>query len=425
MPSAKGAENTKSAKKVPLAARLQGFGSTIFAEMSQLAEETGAINLGQGFPDFDGPPEVIEAAIAAIRDGHNQYPPGIGIKPLRDAVSAHQKRFYGLSVDADSEVLITAGATEAIAASLLSLCETGDEVIAFEPFYDSYAACISMAGGKRLPVTLRPPDVSDFNGSAAAPYTYDFEKFEELCARDKARIILLNSPHNPTGKVFTKSELEHIAKCAVKYDLLVITDEVYEHLTFGCEHIPIATLANMAGRTVTISSGGKTFSCTGWKIGWVHSTPELTQAVRMSKQFLTYVNGAPFQHAMAVGLNLGEDYFKNLALSFTKKRDLLYKGLVQAGFKCFKPEGTYFITTDISSFGISDGMEFCRGLPEMCNIVAVPNVVFYDDKKAGAPMVRFAFCKKDSVLAEAVQNLAVSNLAVSNLRVQNLKGAKQ
>ena len=377
-----------------LATRLQGFTSTIFAEMSKLALETGSYNLGQGFPDFDGPSEVIEAAIAAIQAGHNQYPPGIGIESLRKAAAKHQKRFYDLDFDPDKEVLITAGATEAIASTLLSLCEPGDEIIAFEPFYDSYAACISMAGGKRVAITLNHPD-----------YSYDSTKLEQACASPKAKMILLNSPHNPTGKVFSRQELNQIAELAVKHNLLVAADEVYEHLVFEGEHIPIATLPGMRDRTITMSSGGKTFSCTGWKIGWITASPELLQAVRASKQFLTYVNGAPFQHAIAVGLELGDSYFKQLQKDFRKKRDLLYEGLGEAGFECPKPAGTYFINSDIRSFGTDDGLEFCQSLPKRCGVVAVPSVVFYDDKSAGKHLVRFAFCKRDEILQKAVESL--------------------
>lgn len=381
-----------------VSSRLKDFDSTIFDEMSTLARKTGAINLGQGFPNFDGPKEVLDAAITAINDGHNQYPPGIGIEPLRKAVATHQKRFYDLRVDADSEVLITAGATEAIAASLLSLCDLGDEVIAFEPFYDSYAACISMAGGVRKAITLKYPD-----------YTYDPTELEKACASPKAKIIILNTPHNPTGKVFSKAELEHIAELAIKHDLLVITDEVYEHLIMEGDHIPIASLPKMFDRTISISSGGKTFSVTGWKIGWVTSTPELTRAVRMSKQFLTYVSGGPFQHAIAVGLNLDDSYFEQLTSDFIRKRDLLCDGLEQIGFDIKKPAGTYFATTDISKMKPKQDMEgigFCLELPERCGVVAIPCSVFYDDKIEGINIVRFAFCKDDDTLTKAIECLS-------------------
>ena len=375
--------------------RLAPMGTTIFAEMSALAAATGSINLGQGFPDTDGPEEVKRAAAEAVLAGHgNQYPPGPGIPELRTAVADHQKRFYGLDFDPDTEVLVTAGATEAIAAALLALLEPGDEVVAFEPYYDSYAACIAMAGGVRVPVTLRPPHFRPDLDALRAAVT------------DRTRLLLLNTPHNPTGMVLTRAECEAIAELARDRDLLVVTDEVYEHLTFGPEHIPLATLPGMRERTVTIGSAGKTFSFTGWKIGWVTAAPALVGAVRSAKQFLTYVSGGPFQYAAATALALPDTYFETLRSDLHRKRDLLADGLEAAGFDVFRPDGTYFITTDISSLSAEDGMAFCRALPERCGVVAIPNQVFYDDKAAARSLVRFAFCKKDEVLAEAVERLA-------------------
>jgi N-succinyldiaminopimelate aminotransferase len=374
---------------------LAGMGTTIFAEMSALAVETGAVNLGQGFPDTDGPAEVARAAADAVLGGlGNQYPPGPGIPELRTAISQHQKRFYELDVDPDTEVLVTAGATEAIAAAMLALLEPGDEVIALEPYYDSYAACIAMAGATRVPVTLRAP-----------AFRPDLDRLRDAIT-SRTRLILLNSPHNPTGMVATREELAVIADLAISHDLLVVTDEVYEHLVFDGEHIPIATLPGMRERTVTISSGGKTFSFTGWKIGWVTGTPELVTAVRTAKQFLTYVSGGPFQYAIAAGLALPDAFYADLAASLRRKRDLLAAGLRSAGFEVFLPQGTYFITTDIAGLGESDGLSFCRRLPQRCGVVAVPNVVFYDDTAAGRSQVRFAFCKRDEVLADAVSRLA-------------------
>jgi N-succinyldiaminopimelate aminotransferase len=373
--------------------RLDGFGTTIFAEMSALAVATGAVNLGQGFPDTDGPVEVLEAAIAAMRAGQNQYPPGPGIPDLRHAVAEHQQHWYGLTYDPDTEVLVTAGATEAIAAALLSLLEPGDEVIAFEPYYDSYAACIAMAGAERRPITLRAPG-----------FAFDPDDLRRAVT-PRTRLILLNSPHNPTGKVFSPDELQAIADVAIEHDLLVITDDVYEHLVFDGPHHPLATLPGMRERTVMISSGGKTFSFTGWKIGWVCSTPELVTAVRTVKQFLTYVSGAPFQPAIATGLRLPDAYFEEFASDLRAKRDRLCAGLEEAGFTVFRPQGTYFVTTDIRSLGETDGMAFCRALPERCGVVAVPNVVFYDDVEEGRPLVRFAFCKRDEVIDEAIARL--------------------
>jgi len=379
--------------RTPLASRLTGFGTTIFAEMSALAERTGAINLGQGFPDTDGPDVVKQAAVDAILAGHNQYPPGPGIAELRQAIAAHQRRWYDLGFDADTEVLVTTGATEAIAAALLALCEPGDEVVTFEPYYDSYAACISMAGATRRAATLRPPE-----------YAFSIDELRAMIT-PRTRLILLNSPHNPTGKVFHDDELAAIASLCVEHDLLAVTDEVYEHLVFEGAHQPLATFPGMRDRTVTISSGGKTFSFTGWKVGWVCATPELVAAVRTAKQFLTYTSGAPFQHAIAVGLGLDDAYFTELTEDLRSKRDLLVDGLRQVGFDVFPPAGTYFVTADIRPFDEDDGMEFCRSLPERCGVVAVPNVVFYDDRDAGLSLIRFTFCKRHEVLEDAVTRL--------------------
>jgi N-succinyldiaminopimelate aminotransferase len=376
-----------------LVERLQPFGTTIFAEMSALAVETGAINLGQGFPDTDGPEVVKQAAVDAIRAGHNQYPPGIGIPELRAAIRAHQQRFYGLAYDVDTEILVTAGATEAIAAALLALCGPGDEVVTFEPYYDSYAACIAMCGATRRVVTLRAPD-----------YAFDPDELRAAIT-SRTKLILLNSPHNPTGKVFTREELGLIAELVQEHDLLVVTDEVYEHLVYDGEHVPISTLPGMRNRTVTIGSGGKTFSFTGWKVGWACAPPELVTAVKTAKQFLTYVSSGPFQYAIAVGLQLPDAYFTEFRREMLDKRDRLCAGLVDAGFTVLRPQGTYFATVDIRSFGEADGLAFCRSLPHRCGVVAVPSVVFYDDATAGSPLVRFACCKRTDVLDEACTRL--------------------
>ena len=371
------------------------MGTTIFAEMSALAETTGAVNLGQGFPDTDGPREIAAAAAAAIMEGRgNQYPPGPGVPELRQAVAAHQKRFWGLDVDPDSQVLVTAGATEAIAAALIALLEPGDEAIAFEPYYDSYAACIAMAGARRVPVTLRPPDFRPDLDALRAAIT------------PRTRLILLNSPHNPTGVVFTPAELARIAELACAHDLLVISDEVYEHMVFDGTHLPIASLPGMAERTVTISSAAKMFSFTGWKIGWVTGSPEVVTAVRTVKQFLTYVSGGPFQYAVAQALALPDSYYASIADDLRPKRDFFCDGLVKAGFEVYRPAGTYFITTDVRPLGYTDGMEFCRELPRRAGVVAIPSSVFYDNAEAGRSQVRFAFCKKQEVLAEALARLA-------------------
>ncbi|MEV7993865.1 pyridoxal phosphate-dependent aminotransferase [Streptomyces sp. NPDC086077] len=380
--------------------RLAEFGTTIFAEMSALALSTGSINLGQGFPDTDGPEEVREAAVRALRDGRgNQYPPGPGVPELRAAVTAHQRRRYGLSYDPDTEVLVTAGATEAIAAALLALVEPGDEVIALEPYYDSYAACIAMAGGTRVPVTLRP------DGEGGASFRLDLDELR-AAVTDRTRLLLINTPHNPTGTVLTRAELTAVAELAVERDLLVVTDEVYEHLVFGdAEHVPLAAFPGMRERTVTISSAGKTFSFTGWKVGWITSAPGLVTAVRSAKQYLTYVASGPFQYAVAEALALPDAYFSGFRDDMLAKRDLLAAGLTDAGFRVFKPAGTYFVTTDIRPLGEGDGIAFCRALPERCGVVAIPNAVFYDHREQGAPFVRFAFCKRTGVLEEAASRL--------------------
>ncbi|MCE3030431.1 pyridoxal phosphate-dependent aminotransferase [Streptomyces sp. CMSTAAHL-2] len=377
--------------------RLAEFGTTIFAEMSALAVATGSINLGQGFPDTDGPEEVREAAVRALRDGRgNQYPPGPGVPELRTAIAAHQRRRYGLSYDPDTEVLVTAGATEAIAAALLALLEPGDEVVALEPYYDSYAASIALAGGRRVPVTLRPHEGS---------FRLDLDELR-AAVTDRTRLLLLNTPHNPTGTVLTRAELAAIAELAVERDLLVVTDEVYEHLVFDdAEHLPLASFPGMRERTVTIGSAGKTFSFTGWKVGWVTAAPALVSAVRAAKQFLTYVSSGPFQYAVAEALALPESYYDDFRRSMRERRDILSAGLTAAGFEVFKPAGTYFVTTDIRPLGEKDGFAFCRALPERAGVVAIPNAVFYDDREAGAPFVRFAFCKREDVLREAAERL--------------------
>ena len=383
-----------------LAERLHGLGTTIFAEMSALALRTGSINLGQGFPDTDGPAAIADAAARAIREGRgNQYPPGAGIPELRQAVADHQRDWYGLDPDPETGVLITAGATEAITSALLALVNPGDEVIAFEPYYDSYAACIAMAGGVRVPATLLAPTAQQPRwrpdlGALAARITA------------RTRVLLVNSPHNPTGMVLTGDELRALAALAVKHDLLVITDEVYEHLVFEGVHTPLATLPGMRERTVTISSAGKTYSFTGWKIGWVTGSPELVAAVRTAKQFLTYVSGGPFQYAIAEALRLPPGYYARTREELRGRRDLLASGLSELGFGVSATEGTYFITADIRPLGESDGLAFCRALPARCGVVAIPNAVFYDDQSAGAPYVRFTFCKKPEVLEEALRRLS-------------------
>ncbi len=386
-----------------LTTRLQGFGTTIFAEMTALATEHGAVNLGQGFPDFEGPEEIKEAAIAAMRAGHNQYCPSHGIPALRQAIAAHQKRFYDLDYDADREVTVFAGATEAIAATLLALCEAGDEVVLFEPFYDSYRATVAMAGASPRVIPLRDPD-----------FRYDPELLE-LSIGPKTRVLVLNSPHNPTGKVFSRAELEHIAKLCIQHDVLVLSDEVYEHLVFEGEHVPISSLPGMKERTVSISSSGKTFSLTGWKIGWATASPDLTRAIRTSHQFITFCNGTPFQHGIAHALRMGDDFFDTFLSEYRVRRDKLCAGLRDVGFTVLEPAGTYFACVDIRSLGFSDDKTLCRLLPETVGVAAIPNSAFYLDPRRGRHLVRFAFCKTDPVLDEGVARLR-SN--IGNLNAQ-------
>jgi N-succinyldiaminopimelate aminotransferase len=385
-----------------LSARLQGFGTTVFAEMSALAVATGSINLGQGFPDYPGPPEVLDVARAAIGTAADQYPPGPGIPELRAAIAAHRQRFAGQAYDSDTEVLVTAGATEALAAALLALLDTGDEVVLFEPMYDSYAAGIAMAGGVARPVPLRLP--ADGSGR----WTFDPEELRAAIT-PRTKLLLLNTPHNPTGKVFTPDELALLAGHAVDADLLVLTDEVYEHLVFsGAQHRSIAALPGMRERTLVVSSAGKTFNVTGWKIGWICGPAPLVAAVRTAKQFLTYVSGGPFQPAVAAGLGLPDEYFTHAARDLEYRRDVLVEGLRAAGLPVVSPEATYFATVDVRSVRPDgDGVAFCRSLPERAGVVAVPTVVFYDPVHAhlGRHLVRFAFCKGDDVLAEAVRRL--------------------
>ncbi|MGO9957667.1 MAG: aminotransferase class I/II-fold pyridoxal phosphate-dependent enzyme [Solirubrobacteraceae bacterium] len=369
------------------AARLDGLGTTVFTEMTALAMRTGAINLGQGFPDVDGPAVVVEAAVAALRGGHNQYPPLPGVPVLRDAVLDHQREAYGLEPE---DVLITFGATEAIAAALLALCDPGDEVVVLEPYYDSYAACIAFAGARRRPVTLRPPG-----------FRLDADALEAAIS-PLARVLLLNTPHNPTGRVLDRSELDAVAAACLEHDLVCVSDEVYEHLVYDGRHLPPATLHGMAQRTLTISSVGKSFSFTGWKIGWCSGPAELVAAVRSVKQYLTFAGGTPLQHAAAAALRLNPSPLPALRDDLRARRDQLCAGLRDAGLHPLVPAATYFVNADVGT----DAEAFCSTLPERCGVVAIPTGAFYDNRAAAPTLVRFAFCKRREVIAEAARRLA-------------------
>lgn len=369
---------------------------TIFAEMTSLAERTGAVNLGQGFPDEDGPDEVLAAARDAIAAGANQYPPGRGILDLRRAVSEHQQRFYGLSVDPEREVVVTAGATEAIAAALLALLgDPDDEVVVFEPYYDAYAACVALAGARLVPVPLRWPR-----------FQPDLDELRDAVG-DRTRVILVNDPHNPTGTVFDADVRAEIVRLAEQHDAIIVTDEVYEHLTFGVPHVPLATDPVARPRTLSISSGGKTFATTGWKIGWVSGPAPLVDAVLAVKQFLTYAGGAPFQPAIATGLRLPDAYFAGAAATLRDKRDMLGRGLREAGFAVPVPQATYFTVADAAPLGAVDATAFCRTLPERAGVVAIPVTAFVGAVHRGmyATLVRFAVCKRRAVLDRAVAGL--------------------
>jgi N-succinyldiaminopimelate aminotransferase len=379
-----------------LVPRLRPFTSTIFAEMTALADRTGAVNLGQGFPDTDGPVGMLEVARSAIAEGVNQYPPNLGILDLRNAVAEHRAACYGLVHDPEFEILVTVGATEAISAALLAVVERGDEVLLIEPYFDSYAAAVALAGATRRCVSLiceQDRFALDLDAVAAA-------------ITPATRVLVLNSPHNPTGSVFTRAELAGLAALAIDHDLLVITDEVYEHLVFdGSEHVPIASLPGMAQRTLSVSSAGKTFSVTGWKIGWICGPADLVAAVRVAKQVLTFAAGAPLQPAVAYALRAELGWVDKQRAALQAKQHRLARGLRAAGFGVHRCEGTYFVCADIRPLGYSDGMKFCRDLAMLAGVVAVPVQVFVDTPAAWQYLVRFAFCKRDDVLDEAIARL--------------------
>ncbi|MEP9382271.1 pyridoxal phosphate-dependent aminotransferase [Nocardioides sp. KR10-350] len=382
------------------ATRLQGIPPTIFTEMSALAVRTGAVNLGQGFPDVDGPEAVIKRAVEALETGANQYTPGPGVPALREAVARHQHRNYGIELDPMTQVVATTGATEGIAAAILGLVNPGDEVIVLEPYYDSYVAMIQMAGGVRRAVTLRP------EGGSFRLHADDLR----AAVTPRTRMILVNTPHNPTGTVLSRDELGAVAEVATAHDLVVVTDEVYEHLTFGIPHVPVATLPGMFERTLTLSSIGKSYSFTGWKVGWATGPQELVGAVLAAKQWLTFVSGAPLQPAAAYALDELGSWPSELAADLRGRRDLLCAGLGELGLRVSVPDATYFAVTDISDLGWPDGDTFCRALPERAGVVAIPLQGFYDSD-AGRQLVRWTFCKRPEVIEEAVVRLGKADLS--------------
>lgn len=379
----------------PLVPRMAEHSTSIFGEMSALATRLDAINLGQGFPDTDGPNELKEIAVEAIRDGRgNQYPPAHGLPLLREAIAAHQERFYRLHVDPHHGVVVGTGASEILQSTLMALVDDGDEVVMFEPWFDIYGAGISLARGVRVGVPLSGPTLRP-----------DIDRLRAAIT-PRTKVLLINTPHNPTGVVFTKWELEEIAAVAIENDLIVISDEAYEHLWFaGHQHIPISTLPGMFERTVTVGSGGKSFSFTGWKVGWASGPADLISAVRVVRQHLSFVSGGPFQYAMAAGLGLPDQYFTEFRADLSAKRDLLAGGLAELGFGVLMSQGTYFLTTDIGRFGYEDGLAFCRDLPQRAGVVAIPHQALCDDQSVGAPFVRWAFCKQPDVLHEALERL--------------------
>jgi len=388
-----------------LARRLQAVPPTIFTRMSALALRTGSLNLGQGYPDQDGPQGMLDVATAALLGGRNQYAPGPGVPELREAVARHQARCYGIDLDPDTQVLVTAGATEAVTAAVLALVDPGDEVVLVEPFYDSYPAAVEMAGGVRRTVAMRRSDDG---------FRLDTDQLTAVVS-DRTRVLVLNTPHNPTGAVLDAAELGAVAEVAVRHDVVVVVDEVYEHLTYdGHRHLPLATLPGMAERTVSVSSAGKTFSCTGWKVGWVTGTPELVRTVMAAKQWLTFTNAAPLQPAVAHALDHESAYVEQLAARLSSGRDLLVAGLADLGLDPVTPHGSYFTLGDVSGLGWDDAMDFCLALPERAGVVAVPAGPFHDPAgdayDAGRRLVRWAFCKDRPVLEQALERLAGADL---------------
>ena len=386
--------STSLAARAQIARSLVPFGETIFTEMSRLAAKHNAVNLGQGFPNFDGPDFVKNAAIEAIHAGHGQYARMYGIPDLNRAIAERFTADTGMAIDAEAHVTVTSGCTEAIAATLLGLVNPGDEVILFEPYYDSYRACIAMAGAVAKFVTLRPPD-----------FAIDPAQLHRAFS-SKTRAIMINTPHNPTGKVFSRDELELIASMAKEHDAIVLSDEVYERLVFAGKHTSIATLDGMADRTITLSSLGKSFSLTGWKIGWAIAPPELTKGIRAAHQFLTFATATPLQHGAIAALRAPDSYYRELLTSYRDKRDVLVDGLSELGFTVFPPQGTYFVMVDHTPFGFETDVLFCRHLIEHVGVAAIPTSVFYHDPVDGRSLVRFAFCKTEQTLRQGLERMS-------------------
>ena len=397
MSSCPGVPTWRQTKAIMVSARLSPFGTTIFSEMSRLAAERGAINLGQGFPDFEGPQEIREAAVQALRSGHNQYARSQGIHPLTEAVAEHRRQQYGLRYDPYREVGVFSGATEGLAAALLGLLEPGDEVVLFEPVYDSYPAIVALAGATARYHTLEFPD-----------FRIDEPRLRSLIG-PRTRLILLNSPHNPTGKVFDRDELGIIARLAEEHGLIVVTDEVYEHLTYGeARHIPLASLPGMKDRTLSISSMGKTWSFTGWKVGWATGPASLVGAAQAAHQYLTFATATPLQHGAAHALRyFSGDFLSALRTEYTERRDLLVGILSETGFRVRPSEGTYFVLADFRTLFEGDDVAFAKHLIETTGVAAIPPSFFYPHRRAsGRHLIRFAFCKKLETLRSAAERLS-------------------
>ena len=385
--------DSPDSKPVATAARLARFGESIFSEISRLANQHGAVNLGQGFPDFDGPDFVKQAAIDAIRNGHNQYAPMVGLPALREAIARRFRDETGVDVDPDTWITVTCGCTEAIAATLVGLTNPGDEVIILEPFYDSYPACLAKTDAVPRFLPIRPPN-----------FDLDIQAMKAM-VNDRTRFIMVNTPHNPCGKVYSTEELDAIAAIAIEHDLIVIMDEVYDRLVFEGEHVYMASRPGMAERTISLRSLGKTFSLTGWKIGWAIAPPHLTAGIRSAHQFFTFAISTPFQHATIAALEAPDSYFEDFTNGYRRRRDLLCEALDDVGFEVYTPAGTYFALADHTGFGFSDDVSFCRFLASDIGVAAIPPSAFYSDPAEGRNLVRFAFCKSQPVLDAAIQRL--------------------